>query len=180
MADEQTPGQIILPERLVSSVDLSRLVRELGGFDEMLREETLRRPDVAIKVGRCSATLEDLARLNSVDLTDQTQRVQLLELLQTFQLHAPRIHMSLATEPSAKFNHKIIIWLRANIHPLLLLESGLQPNLAAGCMIRTNNKMFDMSLRHRFVENRGLLLQKITEIGAKAEPAAPAETGSTT
>lgn len=166
MAD-QTQEQIILPERLISSVDLSHLVRELAALDESLRQASLRQPGEPTKLARSGVTLEELARLNNVQLTDQSQRAQLLELLQAFQKHAPRIHMSLATEPSAKFTRKITIWLRANVHPLLLLEVGLQPNLAAGCIVRTNNKLFDMSLRHCFTENRGMLVQKIAEVSAE-------------
>lgn len=174
---EQNPEQIILPERLVSSVDLSRLIRELEAIDESLRQAELRKPGEATKLARSGATLEELARLNKVQLTDETQRTQLLALLHRFKDHAPRIHMSLATEPSARFTRKIVIWMRKNIHPLILLEVGLQPTLAAGCMVRTNNKIFDMSLRHSFTENRGLLVQKISEIGQKAE--AKAEVAAT-
>lgn len=166
---EQTPEQIVLPERLVSSVDLSRIIRELEAVDESLRQTALRKPGEATKLARSSVTLEELARSNKVQLTDEAQRSQLLALLHGFMKHAPRIHMSLATEPSAKFTRKIIIWMRKNIHPLILLETGLQPTMAAGCMVRTNNKIFDMSLRHRFAENRGLLVQKIAEIGQKVE-----------
>lgn len=166
---ENTSEQIVLPERLVSSVDLSRLIRELESVDESLRQADLRKPAEEVKLDRLSATLEEIAGANHVTLTDGAQRTQFLTLLHGFKDHAPRIHMSLATEPSAKFTRKIIIWLRANIHPLILLEVGLQPTLAAGCMVRTNNKLFDMSLRHRFTENRGMLMQKIEEIGHKAE-----------
>lgn len=171
---EQITEQIVLPERLVGSVDLSRLIRELEAVDESLRQTELRKPGEATKLTRSSTTLEELARANKVQLTDETQRTQLLALLHGFKDHAPRIHMSLATEPSAKFTRKIIIWMRKNVHPLILLEVGLQPTLAAGCMVRTNNKIFDMSLRHRFTENRGLLVQKIAEIGQKVEAKAEA------
>lgn len=166
---EHTPEQIVLPERLVSSVDLSRLIRELKALDESLRQSELRKPGAPTKLARSSVTLEDLAKANHIQLTDKTQREQLLALLNGFKDHAPRIHMSLATEPSAKFTQNISIWLRKNIHPLILLEVGLQPTLAAGCIVRTNNKIFDMSLRHRFTENRKVLLMKITEIGEKIE-----------
>ena len=163
MADN--PQQITLPEQLTSSVDLSRTLRELQALDESLRQAQIRKPGTPTQLSRSSVTLEDLARLNKVQLTDQKQREQLIVLLKAFYDHAPRIHMSLATEPSANFVRKITVWLRTNIHPVILLEIGLQPTLAAGCMIRTNNKIFDLSLRHRFTENRELLVQKISEVG---------------
>lgn len=166
---ENISEQIILPERLVSSADLSRLIRELEAIDESLNQSELRKPGEPTKLARSSATLEEMAKVNNVQLTDKTQRLQMLAMLQAFKDHAPRIHLSVASEPTANFNRMIIIWLRKNIHPLMLLEIGLQPTLAAGCMLRTDNKIFDMSLRHRFAENRGILIQKISEIGQKAE-----------
>lgn len=168
MAD-QPVQQITLPERLVSSVDLSRTIRELEALDESMRQAALRKPGEPTKLSRSSVTLEELARENGVQLTDATQREQLIGLLHGFMDHAPRIHMSVAAEPSAAFSHRVTIWLRQNIHPLTLLEIGLQPTLAAGCIIRTNNKLFDMSLRHRFKDNRGILYEKISAIGEQAE-----------
>ena len=168
MAD-QTTDQIKFPERLVGSVDLSRTIRELEALDESLRQAEIRKPGEPTHLARSSVTLEETARINNVQLTDRAQREQLLEVLKAFLIHAPRIRISVAAEPTAKFNQKLLIWLRANIHPLVLLEIGLQPTLAAGCMVRTTNKIFDLSLRQHFSENRGLLVQKITEIGALAE-----------
>lgn len=168
MTDTQS-DQIVLPHQLISSVDLARLTRELVALDESLRQAELRTPGQSTHLSRSSQTLEELAKANHVHLTDQAQRTQLIELLRAFEAHAPRIHMGLATEPTSAFTRKIVIWMRANIHPLVLLEVGLQPTIAAGCTIRTTNKMFDMSLRNHFAQNRELLIQKITEIGQKAE-----------
>jgi hypothetical protein len=170
MAD-QSKGQIVLPERLVSSVDLSRTIRELEALDESLRQAELRKPGEPTKLSRSSVTLEEMAKLNNIALTDGVQRQQMLAVLKAFYQNAPRIHMSFAAEPSANFVRKILVWMRSNLSPIIVLEIGLQPTLAAGCMIRTTNKMFDMSLRHRFADNRYILVEKITEIGAAKESA---------
>lgn len=166
---QQEVNQITLPERLVSSVDLSRTLRELQAIDESLRQAELRRPGEPTKLARSSTTLEDLARVNNISLTDKVQREQLIGVLKAFNLHAPRIHVSVAVEPSAAFIQRITLWMRTNINPVLLIEIGLQPTLAAGCMIRTNNKIFDMSLRHRFAENHHLLFEKISEVADTVE-----------
>jgi hypothetical protein len=173
----QKDDTIKLPDQLISSVDLSRILRELEALDDSLHQMKLRKPGQPTKLARSSVTLEDLARLNKVALTDDVQRGQLLKLLQAFHHHAPRIHMSLAAEPSAQFLKNVTAWLRANVSPVILLEVGLQPTLAAGCVIRTNNKVFDMSLRHRFTENRHMLAEKIAAM--KVDPA-PVEAAAVT
>jgi hypothetical protein len=170
-----TQQTLKLPERLISSIDLSRTLRELQGLDEALRQAELRKPGEPSKLIRSSVALEEMARINGVALTDKAHREQMIEVLHGFLEHAPRIHMSVAVEPSAKFTQRMIIWLRANIHPLILMEVGLQPTLAAGCMIRTNNKIFDMSLRHKFTENRQLLADSIAAISAKINAAQAAQ-----
>lgn len=160
---------IKLPERLISPTDLAHVVRELEALDDSLHQAALRKPGQPTKLARSSATLEELASLNGVSLLDAGQRAQLLELAHALHEHAPRVRMSLATEPSGRFLQTVIVWLRGNIHPTLLLEIGMQPSLAAGCMLRTQNKVFDMSLRHRFEEQRGLLAEKIKGVTADGQ-----------
>lgn len=96
----------------------------------------------------------------------------MINLLQGFRDSAPKIHMSFAVEPSAYFLNKVVVWLRANINPVILIEVGLQPALAAGCSVRTANKLFDMSLKNRFVDSRPFLIKSIEEISGNM----PAET----
>lgn len=168
MTDQAAP-HIKLPERLVSPTDLAHVTRELEALDDSLHQAALRKPGEPTKLARSSAALEEMASLNGVSLLDAAQRAQLLELARALQEHAPRVRMSLAAEPSGRFMQSIIVWLRGNVHPTLLLEIGLQPSLAAGCMLRTPNKVFDMSLRHRFAEQRGLLAEKIKGVTADGQ-----------
>lgn len=157
---------IVFPKQLISSVDLSRTIRELQALDESLRQTQLRKPGEPTKLSRSSLTLEDMARLNDVSLLDERQREQLIALLQALLEHSPRIHMSVAAEPSGQFVQNITAWMRQKIHPTILVEVGLQPTLAAGCMIRTTNKVFDMSLRNRLAESRSLLSEKIGDVAS--------------
>lgn len=161
MSEPEPVKQFILPENLITPVDLSRTVRELSALDESLYQANIRTPGQPVKLARSSRILEDLATANNVSLLDTLGRAELLEALKTFVNQAPRVHISFATEPSARFNGRIIVWLRQNIHPQILLEIGLQPMLAVGCMVRTPNKVFDMSLRHRFKEQRHSLRDSI-------------------
>src|SRR4051812_6316857 len=116
MADKTT-NKFVLPEQLITSVDLSRIIRELEALDESLRQAEIRKPGTPTKLSRSSLTLEDLARLNNISLMDKAQREQLLNYLKSFLKTATVIHMSLATEPSGAFTKKIVVWMRANIHP---------------------------------------------------------------
>lgn len=154
---------INLPQRLVTTVDLARVMRELKMLDDWLNQAALRETGKPVSPPKTSATLEDVAMTNDISLLESTDRQKLLVLLKVFSDHAPKIHMSFAVEPSAAFLQRMISWLRTNINPLILLDVGLQPTLAAGCTVRTTNKLFDLSLRHRFVDSRPLLVESIAK-----------------
>src|SRR3989344_2951456 len=95
------PKQFVLPEDLISSVDLARTLRELVALDESLYQANLRAPGQSTKVGRSSRILEDVAAHNGVSLLNAQHRAELINALKAFGRTAPKIHMSFAVEPSA-------------------------------------------------------------------------------
>lgn len=168
-ANQQTA--IKLPERLITPVDLSRVLRELKTLDDWLNQAALRASGQSVSAPKTSATLEEFASANGVSLLEKSHREQMITVISAFSEHAPKIHMSFAVEPSAPFLNRMIVWLRTNINPIILLEVGLQPTLAAGCTVRTPNKVFDMSLRNHFADSRKLLVESIAETQKDPAPA---------
>ena len=137
-----------LPTNVVTRQDISRLVVEVDELDEFF---------IQMKLGKISKdnlpltsrALNELIQLNGVNLLNQAHRSKLKLLLQTIRTKAPSVHISFSGEPSRIFLDKLITWMRANIHPLLILEIGLQPNIGVGFTLRTDNKIFDFSLKQR-------------------------------
>lgn len=157
-----TDKPMVLPVALFGPAEVARLLRELEHVDDYLTQETLRSADKRVPdLPRLSRLLEQLAAENNLDLRAPDVRRSAAGFLQQVLEHAPSVHISFATDPSAAFTAKIVGWLRTNIHPYTLLQLGLQPSIAAGCVVRTANKTFDLSLRSRFTEQHDLLLQAI-------------------
>lgn len=169
-----------LPDRLVTAVDLMRTIRELKMLDDWLNQAAIRSGGAQVAPPKTSSTLEEMSSLNGVSLLEPSHRNQLIKALESFALSVPKIHMAFAVEPSANFLSKMIVWLRTNIHPLIVMEVGLQPALTAGCSVRTSNKLFDMSLRSRFVDSRHFLAESIEEITANDPDSVVAEQAETT
>jgi hypothetical protein len=101
-------------------------------------------------------------------LLQPDDRKQLHAFLTGVEHTAPTIHMSFASDPSSAFTAKVVMWLRSNIHPHTLLQVGLQPTIAAGTIVRTDNHVFDFSLRQRFAATEALLLQSFDTEAASA------------
>jgi F0F1-type ATP synthase delta subunit len=162
-----------LPNSLIGGVDLGRLIRELEVLDDFLYQTQIRTPGTSMQIPKTSKTLDEISGDNHYSLLDKNHRAQLLKSLKQLDAHAPVIHMSFAVEASPAFAGKIVAWMRQHIHQYLLVEIGLQPTVSVGCVVRTNNKIFDMSLRNKFLESRGILVKKMAEAEPKNKPVNP-------
>lgn len=150
-----------LPLAVISPVDVGRLGRELAALDDYLSQAALRKSEEPPALPRTSKLLEELARQNGTNLLTKTERSLLLEFMQTVARQTPVLHFSFAADPSPAFLRQLIEWLRREIHPLVLVQVGLQPSIAAGCVLRTSNKYFDFSLRRHFTERRQELIDRL-------------------
>ncbi|HEV7454798.1 MAG TPA: hypothetical protein VGO07_06080 [Candidatus Saccharimonadales bacterium] len=172
MAHEQAAeSKLRLPALVFGRVEVRRLKRELETLNEFVSQAEIREPGKQPPIPRVSRLLEALATDNGLQLLQAAHRAQLRQFLTVVEKDAPNIHISFAIDPSAAFTSKMVNWMRANVHPFALLEVGLQPTIAAGCIIRTNNKVFDFSLREHFADAEGLLMKALeSTIAATANP----------
>ncbi len=146
---------------MISQSDISRLLRELNGLDDFFVGANARISGTKMLLPKISRQMDQLARDNHVNLLDDKERQNLNATLKVTADKAPKMHISFAVEPSPKALEKILVWLRHNVDSQALLQVGLQPSIAAGCMLRTTNKIFDMSLRSNLKKQTPYLTQLI-------------------
>ncbi len=139
-----------LPPQVSGRTDINRLLRELEALEETLITRTAK-DNLSPKV---TSLLNQTALANGYKLLEKTHRQHIAQQLTKIRDYAPQLHISFAAEPSPKVTETLLGWLRSNVHRYALVQIGLQPAIAAGCVLRTPNKIFDMSL--------GATLQKQT------------------
>lgn len=159
-----TPRHYVLPLSVVGPVDLGRLFRELDALDESLAQLALRKKDGDVKMPKTSKLMDTMIEINKLNLLKPAERRELLVFLKHTREHAPALHISFGSDPSPAFIEKLMAWLRANIDPAVIITIGLQPNIGAGCLVRSTNKYYDFSLRDNFSKNRELLMSKLREV----------------
>ena len=152
---------VVLPLSIITVIDLSRVQRELDNLDEFLLQSAIRTPGTPMNLPRLSKLLDDMATINKLSLLEEKDRKALVNALAYLKEHAPRLHISFAAEPNAQFLNKISETIRNDISKVALIQVGLQPTIAAGCIIRTPNKQFDLSLRQHLKNNRSKLSEYI-------------------
>lgn len=154
----------VLPLLVSGPVEVGRMIRELEAIDGALSQASLRSSQGGsgvVDIPHITHHMQQLIEINKLDLRDTKVREELARYLHLVRQKAPVLHISFSAEPNAAFVEKIMAWLRQEIHPQVLLTIGLEPNIGAGCIVRSTNKYFDFSLRQDFAEKRDLLLGKL-------------------
>lgn len=153
--------ELKLSTNIVSQVDVARMVRELKSLEDFFIATKVRPAGSSLQLPKLTRLLEQVAKENNYNLLEEEHRKALSQQLDMVLGNAPLLHISFAAEPSPGALEKILVWFRTNIHPQALLQVGLQPSIAAGCVVRTPNKVFDMSLREHLNDQQKFLAQLI-------------------
>lgn len=172
---------LLLSLGVISPSDVNRLRRELSSLNDFFAQAAARKAGTSMTPPRTTQLLDDLAKLNKKNLLQKEDRDDLDKQLEALMLKAPKLRISFAVEPPPRVVETILNWLRQNLDPRILLSVGLQPNIGAGCVLRTPNREFDMSMRQHLIDSRPYLAQLIEATAKKyrsAEPA-PAATSPT-
>ena len=158
---EAPAKRLKLPVMVVGPVDIGRLAREITDVDDALLQLGLREGGGKTKMPQTTRLMDQVVEHNKLNLLHDKDRVRLKDFLLSVREKSPILHMSFSADPSTAFLEKLMAWLRTEIDPTVLLTVGLQPNLGAGCILRTTNKQFDLSLRQDFAKKRDLLKQSL-------------------
>lgn len=170
----------VLPVSIISPTDIARLKREIDGIDNYFAQAQIREGgQQQVAMPRMSKLMDQLAAENKLNMLQNDHRAYVVKTLENLQASAPVLHVSFSVDPPGSYVQKIVYWLRMNVHGQVLVTVGLQPNIGAGCIVRTTNKIFDFSLREYFNEKRDFFIQKMHEaiseesITESTEPSEP-------
>ena len=152
-----------LPTSIVSPTDVARLIREMEGIDNFFRDSQIRQSGTPNALPRLSKLMDQLVADNQLSLLDEPDRQRIASVLEALHKKAPVLHISFSVDPPGPYVQKIVTWLRANIDPAVLVTVGLQPNIGAGCVVRTTNRIFDFSLREYFAQKREFFINRLHE-----------------
>ncbi len=144
------PG-ILLPDSIVTPLDLGKLQRELFALDEFLSASKGRSGN---KLPYTSSALQSLAKDAKINLLKEDDRDQFTKQLQFVRRTAPTVQMSFASDPTKQALRPLVRWFREAGHPNTLIAVGVQPNIAGGCVVRTASQSFDFSLQKLFRDTK--------------------------
>lgn len=161
---------IHLPTGIVSTGDARRLRRDIAALEDTLQAIRLRTNAPVAKLPRLSRSLEEFGSTNRLNFLLPDDRHHAAVFMDYVLKKAPVMRISFASEATRKFTTELVLWLRSNFDSEMLVEIGLEPNIAAGCVVRTTDKVFDFSLVKHLESKRPMLMEKL--LGTAVAPVA--------
>lgn len=161
---------IHLPTGIVSTGDARRLRRDIAALEDTLQAIRLRTNAPVAKLPRLSRSLEEFGSTNRLNFLLPDDRHHAAVFMDYVLKKAPVMRISFASEATRKFTTELVLWLRSNFDSEMLVEIGLEPNIAAGCVVRTTDKVFDFSLIKHLESKRPMLMEKL--LGTAVAPVA--------
>lgn len=146
----------VLPESLYARSEVNRLLRELEAIEESVHAAKARPEEQKTP----SRLLQQIIDANVHDGVSPSYQ-ELTRVLTKLHDSAPVVQLSFATNPTSEFMARIVGWFRSEVHPYVMVQIGLQPSIAAGCVVRTPNQYFDLTMRKHFQEKRDVLVRQL-------------------
>lgn len=157
----------VLPLNMIGRAEVSHAEREVIHLDEVLRQINISGKSSGQTFPPTSQILAEFSKANNLDIYKPSDRDLLQQHLVYIKTHAPYVHASFASDPPLAAVQKILAWMRREVNPMILMQIGLQPGIGGGCILRTTNKYFDLSLRRFFNEHSELLTSQLRSKSAE-------------
>jgi F0F1-type ATP synthase delta subunit len=154
--------KLILPNSLIGRFELSELMREVEDLDMALEGQKVRGTNKnGYKLPALSRSLSDFLTVNKLDINDDNVRLDIKKQLKIVKTKAPAIAITFATDADPNSLEQLVSWIRKELHPLAIINVGIQPGLIGGAYIRTPNHVHDFSMRGLFKGKTNLLLKDL-------------------
>lgn len=155
-----------LPTAIASKRDIIKIQREIERLmDERLQHNITKEQTGNLReMSNPSRLLKQLLELNEiVDEGDNLRK--LMQNLESVRQTAPSVRISFASEPEHAVFEKVVEWFRREIDASLLVQVGVQPSIAGGCIVQTSANRYDFSLRTHLLNS----VPKFTETMKRVE-----------
>lgn len=162
-SDVKDYHEFTLPPAIISKVDISRLVREFEDVDNTLTAKNVRKKAGASdeETPAMSPQLQAFLDANPVNLEDSGARSDYIKQLRLLKNNVPVMNMTFAVVADAESLQQLSAWLRQSVHPQTVIDVHVQPALVAGVYLRSQNHVFDFTVRNALKEKRGELKKEL-------------------
>lgn len=154
---------MILPAVIYSPDQIEAYILELGNYISWHRSKRIQKQvkvDAASTEPSLSQELSILIEQNCPEVNVENLEAVQLELKRILD-HAPRVTLTLAAIPGGVTKKAIVEWLRREVSPDILVRFEANRQILGGVMLRTKNRIYDLSFRKQITGNKNRLVELI-------------------
>lgn len=161
--DVKDYSEFTLPASVVSKVDLARLVNEFESIDNVFTSKSVRKKAGASNedMPAMSPQLTAFLEQNPIDLENAGARSDYVKQLRRLKNNVKVMNMTFAVVADPESLQKLSAWARESVHPQVLIDAHFQPALVAGVYLRSQNHVFDFSVRNALKTKRSELKNQL-------------------
>jgi len=166
-------AQLKLPSSIATKSDLVAVLRNVEVVLDNYVENRIRQQEGVDFSSRPDVT-SNLAKLiaeNKLAVSVEVLK-SLAEWLEHLNQHAPVVRFTFASDPDEEFIARLVDWLRTQTGQFVIIRFGIQPTIAAGCLMYTPGKRYDFSLRSRLLSSGAVFAKSLAKILPAPVPAA--------
>jgi hypothetical protein len=158
-----------LPTAIYSQDQLQFCAEELHAYAAALRSKAVAHTAAsqapgaeATELGLDSQAL--LQELPAAKRTDPAAIEALADELEAALARGARVTLTLAAPASRRLREELVVWMRTNLKPNLLVDFHVNPDIAGGLVVRTTNHVYDFSFRHQLLADTKRFTEKLDHV----------------
>ena len=146
--------ELNLPDTVASKRDLIQLQRMIEVYQDgsLQQRVSLDKAGVMRQAPALPKPVETFMNHNRLEINDGNLTAAHQGLSQIKE-SARVVRISFASEPNDDVVRKIIGWFRREVDQKLLIQVGVQPSIAGGCVVQTGPNRYDFSLRRQLLSS---------------------------
>lgn len=170
-------SNFVLPNFVVSKRDIIKMQRYIELYlDAMLQQRVSKSTaQVDRATPKLTKKIEDLFSQNHLDPNEVSLKA-VHGKLEEIKEHAYNVRIAFASEPSDEVIGRVADWFRREIDNTILLQVGVQPSIAAGCVLQTGPHRYDFSLRQQLLGSTAKFITIMTKMAAAEKVIPPQAT----
>ena len=156
---------LTLPDRLVTKRQLREVIQEVETIIEQAVQGSIRKKETGADFGvnKPSQMLGELLVLHSLHLNVDSLQ-QMKHILEDIEKKAVVLRVVLSAEASSDIRARIVRWFRQSMEVPVLMRFGIQPGIAGGCLVYTQNHRYDFSLRSHIEDSKISIRQALDQV----------------
>lgn len=158
-------GGLSLPSSIATKSDVVAVLRNVDDVLDKYVENNIREQEGVDFKDRAevASNLALLVSENKLEVSVETLK-SLKQWLEHLKDHAPVVRFTFANDPTPDFLSKLVTWLRQESGHFVLIRYGVQPTIAAGCLMYTPARRYDFSLRQHLLSSNKVFSEVLSRV----------------